>query len=110
MRNIVKSYKREMRIENFKVDGTGTASLGEGQYRGTLVDNGTGDYTITFAEPFGRVPTAVVGVMTADTIHQISAISKTAITVKTYAANDGTTAQDADFCVHVMGAEVADEQ
>lgn len=110
MRREVESYKRKMRLENFAVDGTGTASLGEGQYRGSLVDNGTGDYTITFTEPFSRTPTVVVGVKTSDAIHQVSAVSKTAVTVLGFAANDGTTAKDIEFDLVVVGADVVDEQ
>lgn len=40
----------------FEVDGTGTASITQGVGLATLVDNGTGDYTLTFTTAFVRKP------------------------------------------------------
>ena len=109
MRREVKAYKRAMRVETFAVDGTGTAAIGEGQYRGTLVDNGTGDYTVTFTEAFARVPCVSVGIKTADVIHYL-VISATAVQVLCFDATDGTTAKDAEFDLIVIGSDVADQQ
>jgi hypothetical protein len=48
------------RLEVFAIHGSGTAALSIGAKDGTLTDNGTGDYTITFAEAFKRAPVVVV--------------------------------------------------
>lgn len=92
----------------FVLTGTGTAALGEGKYDATLTDNGTGDYTLTFAKPFGRTPVVVATPQTAGTVVKLHAVSKTAVQIKTYAV-DGTTAQDAVLDVLVLGSDSADQ-
>ena len=92
----------------FSLTGTGTAALGEGKYDATLVDNGTGDYTLTFAKPFARTPVVTVSSKTASTNVKIHAVSKTAVQIKTFAV-DGTTAQDAVIDILVLGSDSADQ-
>jgi len=81
--------------------GTGTAVLGEGKFDATLVDNGTGDYTLTFAKPFNRAPIAQITSRTSAVAIQIFALTKSAIQIKTFGV-DGTTAKDAviDIAIH----------
>jgi hypothetical protein len=98
-----------MRLMAIHLDGTGTAALSQGSTQATLTDNGTGDYTLTFAQPLGRAPIVVASPLTADVIVQISAASASACTIKSFDATDGTTAKDADLHILIMGAEVADE-
>lgn len=94
----------------FRVDGTGTASILEGKYHGTLTDNGTGDYTITFDRPFRRTPVVVVTPVTANVMPRIAAVSATAVQI-TFVDNDGTpTATDADFHMMVVGYFSATER
>jgi hypothetical protein len=93
----------------FKVTGTGTAAINEGLYDATLVDNGTGDYTLTWAVPFARSPVVVVSTMTADSVMVVTAASATAATIKGFDATDGTTAKDVVFNAIVMGWDTADQ-
>lgn len=93
----------------FRVDGTGTAAISEGKYHGTLTDNGTGDYTITFDRPFRRVPVVTVGLETAAVRHELSSISTTAVRIKTFGYNN-TTATDAKFHLIVVGFFSATER
>jgi hypothetical protein len=109
MRKNLQSPQRQMRLMALKLTGTGTAALGEGSTLATLVDNGTGDYTLTFAEPFGRAPLALASSLTSNTITQVSAISATAMTIKAFSGADGTTAKDAVLDIIVIGSEVADQ-
>lgn len=55
-RRSVKIPQIAPRIEAYAIDGTGTASLGVGAEDGTLTDNGTGDYSVTFKQSFLREP------------------------------------------------------
>jgi len=48
------------RMESYFIDGTGTASIDIGSEDGTLTDNGTGDYSVTFKQPFTRAPIVIV--------------------------------------------------
>jgi len=109
MRRDVKSPQRQMRLMGIRLDGTGTASILEGAHMATLVDNNTGDYTLTLVEPLARVPVVVASPLTADVIVQLASVSATAINIKAFDATDGTTAKDADLHIMILGSEVADE-
>jgi len=50
----------QLHIVAGKVDGTGTAALTSNDGSATMVDNGTGDYTVTFGEAFLAVPAVAV--------------------------------------------------
>lgn len=104
----IKGTQRLPRLLALKLTGTGTAALGQGSTDATLVDNGTGDYTITFAKPFTRVPVVVASSLTAATIIKMHSISATAVQIKTYAV-DGTTAQDAVLDILALGWDAADQ-
>lgn len=105
----IKGTQRLPRVLAFRVDGTGTASILEGAFDATLTDNGTGDYTLTFAKPFARVPVVLgASILAASGVVEIDAISATAIGIKTFAV-DGTTATDVDFHVALLGFDSADQ-
>jgi hypothetical protein len=104
----VKSTQRNPVILPFRVDGTGTASLLEGTTDATLTDNGTGDYTLTFAQAFGRTPIVTATPVTTGIHIEIKAVSTTAVQFNTFAVADGTTATDADFHAIVVGLDSAD--
>jgi hypothetical protein len=90
MRREVKSTQREMRLMELFVDGTGTAALsGPAQNQATLTDNGTGDYTITFDEPFGQVPIVVATPKTANILCQVVTNTISAVNIKTLGAAVG---------------------
>jgi hypothetical protein len=103
----MKSPQRLPRQLHFKVDGTGSASILIGSRDATLADNGTGDYTLTFAKPFARLPVVVASSITAGAVIQIASATATAcqIVVKDTAGS----ALDVDFMVIVQGFDAADE-
>ena len=109
MRRNIESFKRAMREENYRLNGsTGTPVLAEGQYRGAVTDLGVGNYRITFTEPFSRVPTVVSGVLTDDAHVRITTL--TALLVEVQCVDLANAPKEADLMLHVMGADIVDEQ
>lgn len=104
----VKSTQRLPRQLCFKVTGTGTAAISIGAKQATLVDNGTGDYTLTFVQPFSRSPVVVATSATATTYCEVKTATATAINILTKATADNA-ATDAVFHVIVQGFDSADE-
>lgn len=107
MQRSIKGTQRLPRMLAFKVDGTGTAAIGEGSTDATLTDNGTGDYTLTFATPFVRTPVCTASCETATGYAEIAATSTTTVQVKTKKTTDNT-ALDAKFHLLVLGWDTAD--
>jgi len=97
MQRSVQVPQLKPRLLGFTVTGTGTAAITYGVGGATLTDNGTGDYTLTFARAFKRAPVCVVMGQTGRT--SIAAASETAVQVLGF-AGDGTTATDQ--IVHVL--------
>lgn len=94
-----------------RIDGTGTAAILEGTNELTLVDNGTGDYTLTYATAYKRAPTIVVTPLGAagDIIATLGTNSTTAVQILGWDGTDGTTAKDMDFHVLIVGSDAEDE-
>ena len=85
----------------FHVDGTGTAALTEGKFLGTLTDNGTGDYTITFLNPGLRECQVVSAVPETATL--IPNVVKAAGSVQVqWATAAGAVATDCNFDITVI--------
>jgi hypothetical protein len=105
----VMSKQRFTHLIGARVQGTGTASILAGSHEMTLVDNGTGDYTLTFSIPFKRVPVVTASTLTADSIIQVAAVSASAVQIKGFDATDGTTAKDILFHMIIMGFDSVDE-
>jgi len=104
----IKGSQRLPRLLALRVDGTGTASILEGKFDATLVDNGTGDYTLTFAKPYLRVPVCIGSVVGATAaIVNIAAVSATAVQINIFDA--AGSAADADFHLSVLGWDSADQ-
>jgi hypothetical protein len=104
----IKGTQRLPRLLAFRVDGTGTASILEGGFHASLVDNGTGDYTLTFFKPFVRVPVCsgnAIGSTAA--IINIAVVSATAVQIKAFDA--AGLAADVDFHLTVLGWDSADQ-
>lgn len=103
----IKSPQRLPRQLHFKVDGTGTASIVIGSRDAALTDNGTGDYTLTFSQPFARLPVVVASSITAGAVIQIASatVSACQIVVK----DTSGAALDADLMIIVQGFDAADE-
>lgn len=104
----IKSRQRLVHLIAARVDGTGAASMLSGSNEITLTDNGVGDYTLTFAVPFKKVPVITALALTAATQIKLHAVAVGSCQIKTFAM-DGTTAQDADFHVMIVGQDAADE-
>lgn len=100
----VKSHQRLPKVMGFIVDGTGTASLGGmDASHATLTDNGTGDYTVTFSQPFARTPTVCVTPVTSGVDSWRVVVSGSAVQILTFDAVPA--AKDADFHLMVLGSE-----
>lgn len=104
----IKTNQRLQRQLNIRLDGTGTAALTIGSGLGTLVDNGTGDYTITFNRAFSRTPMGHVTPITAAKNARL-VLSTTTCQVLGFNQADGTTASDLDCDLTITGWDTTDE-
>lgn len=95
------------RLLGFVVDGTGTASITIGGDDATLVDNGAGNYTLTFTHEFARTPIVVATGYNSKRAC-VTAKSATAITVKT--SNNAGVAGDGLFSCLVLGSDYSIQQ
>lgn len=104
-RRSVRSPQLGTRIMYFKVTGTGTAAINQGSEDATLSDNNTGDYTLTWTEPFQQAPIVIAFTGTDVTTAWVkTAPTTTAVTIETVGA-DQTTPTDAIFYVIVIGSD-----
>lgn len=103
----MKTVQRGVRVLPLRVKGTGTAAVQEGSAHATLVDNGVGDWTLTFRQPFTRTPVVTIGSVNV-AIVKMMAVSTTAVQIQAFEV-DGTTAKDIDFHLLVCGFDVADQ-
>ncbi len=110
MRRSIKSAQRQTRLIALKLDGTGAAALGgPDALQASLVDNGTGDYSITLDESYSQVPVVVATSITADVIVQIDALAVGGFDILCFDATDGTTAKDADVEIICIGQDTLDD-
>jgi hypothetical protein len=105
----IKSPQRQMRQLMAIVDGTGTAAIRQGSFDMVLTDNGVGDYTLTFNEPFVRRPCVVASSATTDVYCETVDADNSVSAVHILTKNNADAATDAVFHVLIMGADVADE-
>ena len=104
------SMQRLMRNLTLSLDGTlATPALSEGKQDATIDDNGVGDYTVNFNEPFKRLPAVVASPLTADTIVIIGTKALGSVQILAFDATDGTTAKEAEIDIIVQGADTADQ-
>ena len=89
------------------MDGTGTPSILIGSKDASLTDNGTGDYTLTFAKPLARAPIVVASSMTAGAVIQIA--SATSSACQLLVTDLAAAPLDADLMVVVQGFDAVDE-
>ena len=100
----VKTTFRKPRLLAFVVNGTGTASITVGAFQATLTDNGTGDYTLTFNNPFGTAPIVVATPLHASSTAsscRVQSVSPTQVNILTF--NGTPSASDRIFHVWVLG-------
>jgi len=112
----VKSTQRLIRMLAFRVDGSDVAGgtltkngLLEGTFDALITENSAGNYTLTFAKPFARVP--VVTSMTATDVStlRIIAVSASSVQIEQVAADQTTPLADGDFHLLVLGFDAADQ-
>lgn len=105
----ISSAQLKMRMLNLILNGTpGTpVAIGYDQFGvSSVIDNGPGDYTVVFKDPFERAcQCAGLVIITADCIGIVTAVAFDRITVKTFDATDGTTAKEADMYLNVVGSD-----
>ena len=105
---IVGMRQRKPRMLSFIVTGTGTAAIGEGKYHATLVDNGTGDYTLTLNEPAQRA-IVVVGCVCVTATCYAEVAATTASTVQILTKSNGNSATDAVFHLTVLAFDSSEQ-
>jgi hypothetical protein len=105
------------RLLAFSIDGSvvagGTATRNgilEGTYEGTITENGSGDYTITFTKAFARAPVVTLGTITDVTTCRVKACTAAYVTIEQVGADQTTPEADGDFYVMVMGFDIVDQQ
>lgn len=98
-----------MRMISAIVDGTGTAAIRQGAQDLTLVDNGTGDYTLTIRKPFVRKPCVQITCATNDCYAEMVDADNTVSVIHILTKNNADAATDAVIHVMILGADVADE-
>ena len=104
----VKGTFDKPRIIAGQVDASaGSAALGGTQY--TVTDNGTGDFTVTFARGFARSPVVVATCVTEThkSTCRIDSVDKNSFTISTFDATPA--AADVDFNFIAYGSDSADE-
>lgn len=106
MNKMIQVPQLKPRLETFRISGSGTAALALGSTDATLVDNGTGDYSLTWTKPFAREP-IVIPTAKAGRAQCLSAATTTGVNVGSFGAT-GTAADD-DICVAVLGFDSAME-
>jgi len=110
MKRPVESAQRKLRLLALKLDGTGTAALsGPSSLEATLVDNGTGDYTITFDKAFVQAPVVTATCITADCVVDTLVVAVGSVQVTLVDATDGTTAKDGDVEIILVGCDVSEK-
>ena len=110
MKRPVECSQRKMRMLFLKLDGTGTAALsGPSSLEATLVDNGTGDYTITFDKAFTQVPVCVPVCLTADCVVDTIVPAVGSVQITLVDATDGTTAKDGDCEIMIAGSDIVEK-
>lgn len=112
----VKSVQRLTRLIPIRLDGSVVAGgtdttdgILEGKYHVTVTENGAGDYTFTFNEPFKRIPVITLATITDVTTVRLKAVSTTAFTVEQVGADQTTPEADGDFHALVFGFDAEDQ-
>jgi len=110
MRKAVVMNTPKMRQIAVNVDGTAATPEASGHDKSqvsSVVDNGTGSWTIILKKPFNKEnpnkPMAQVTSLTAGAILHVSATDFDRVTVQ--AQDDAGSAMDADFTVSILGCD-----
>ena len=109
-RRVIECPQRKPRIELFRITVTaGTPVLTIGSGGASIVDNGVGDYTLTFTQKFARVPLAIAN---ADSTHIVtthpSVKSTTALQLNAW-TNAGVAVDPGIIDILVLGYDTIQE-
>lgn len=100
----IKSDQRLTRLVSLVLTGTGTAAIsGTSATAVTLTDNGTGNYTLALATPFGRAPEVIVTPATDDTTVHLGTVTKSSIQI--LSEDLAGAAKDAVLHVMIVGSD-----
>ena len=105
---VISVPQRKMRALALKLVGTGTAAISEGTHDVTLVDNGVGDWTISFEDAYKRVPMVVALAVTAS-VHVRCVPALGSVQVLAFSDLAETTPVDAAIDLLVLGADAEDQ-
>jgi carbon monoxide dehydrogenase subunit G len=106
MSRLVEVPQIKPRMECFRISGSGAASIALGSTDATLVDNGTGDYSLTWTKAFAREPVVIVTAK-AGRAQVHSTATTTAARVLSF--NAAGSATDDDINVLVIGYDYVTE-
>lgn len=109
MRRSTKSAQRQTRIIAFRIEGsTGTPTLeGLDAKQCSIVDTGTGHYTVTFTTAFAAAPHATANAEAVDKAVTLTTTASTVI-IKVNDIDETAALSDGDVQVIVIGSEVTD--
>jgi len=104
-----RSSQRKVRQIAFRIEGsTGTPTLeGLDKDQCTIVDSGTGHYTVTFKKAFAAAPHAVANCEAVDKVATLTTTASTVI-VKVNDVDTTPALSDGDVQVFVVGSDVTD--
>lgn len=107
MRRSVKSANRQVRMIALRIEGsTGTPTLeGLDKLNCTIVDTGTGHYTITFNTPFAAAPHATANAEAVDKAITLTTTTSTCI-VKVNDIDETAALSDGDVQLMIIGPDV----
>ena len=109
MQRSVKSSQRKVRILAIRIEGsTGTPSIeGLDAKKFTIVDTGTGHYTLTLTEPFAEAPHAVGNAEAVDKAVTLTTTASTVV-VKVNDIDETAALSDGDVQLIVIGHDITD--
>lgn len=112
----VKSVQRKVRTIPLRIDGGDVAGgtdtkngILEGKEHCTITENSSGDYTVTFTEPFQRTPVVLLTSATDVSTVWLKAVSATSFRVEQVGADQTTPLADGDWHAIVFGFDAVDQ-
>ena len=109
MRRSIESAQRKVRMLALRIEGsTGTPTLeGLDALQCTIVDTGTGHYTITFVNVFAEAPHAVGNAEAVDKAVTLTTTTSTVI-VKVNDIDETAALSDGDVQLMIIGHDITD--
>lgn len=110
MKRSIKSAQRSVRVIAFRIEGsTGTPSLeGLDALQCSIVDSGTGHYTVSFNQAFAEAPHAVANCEAVDKVATIVPAAGSVV-IKVNDVDETPALSDGDVQVMIIGHDVTDK-